>query len=163
MRVAVLVLGVFVAAWIGLGQTPTPREQPIPYSHKHHAGTLKLQCTFCHENKEPGELMGIPAAAKCMGCHKSVKTDSPHIQKLAGFNEQKRPVPWVRIYQIPSYVFFSHKAHLAAGATCAECHGAVAEREVLRREVPVNMGTCMECHQKRKASNDCTFCHEQRN
>ncbi len=163
MRVAVLVLGVFVAAWIGLGQTPTPREQPIPYSHKHHAGTLQLQCTFCHENKEPGELMGIPAAAKCMGCHKSVKTDSPHIQKLAGFNEQKRPVPWVRIYQIPSYVFFSHKAHLTAGATCAECHGAVAEREVLRKEVPVNMGTCMECHQKRKASNDCTFCHEQRN
>ena len=163
MRVAVLVLGVFVAAWIGLGQTPTPREQPIPYSHKHHAGTLQLQCTFCHENKEPGELMGIPAAAKCMGCHKSVKTDSPHIQKLAGFNEQKRPVPWVRIYQIPSYVFFSHKAHLAGGATCAECHGAVAEREVLRKEVPVNMGTCMECHQKKKASNDCTFCHEQRN
>ena len=162
-RVAVLVFAVAMAAWIGLGQAPPPLEQPIPYSHKHHAGTLKLQCAFCHENKEPGELMGIPAAAKCMGCHKSVKTDSPHIQKLAGFNEQKRPVPWVRIYQIPSYVFFSHKAHLAAGATCAECHGAVAEREVLRKEVPVNMGTCMECHQKKKASNDCTFCHEQRN
>ena len=107
--------------------------------------------------------MGIPATAKCMGCHKSVKTDSPHIQKLAGFNEQNRPVPWVRIYQIPSYVFFSHKAHIAAGGTCAECHGAVAEREVLRKEAPTNMGACMECHQKKKAPNDCTFCHEQRN
>ena len=130
MRVAVLIVGVAMAAWIVLGQVP--REQPIPYSHKHHVGTLKLQCTFCHENKEPGELMGIPATAKCMGCHKSVKTDSPHIQKLAGFNEQDRPVPWVRIYQIPSYVFFSHKAHITAGGTCAECHGAVAEREVLQ-------------------------------
>ena len=161
MRVAVLIVGVAMAAWIVLGQVP--REQPIPYSHKHHVGTLKLQCTFCHENKEPGELMGIPATAKCMGCHKSVKTDSPHIQKLAGFNEQNRPVPWVRIYQIPSYVFFSHKVHIAAGGTCAECHGAVAEREVLRKEVPTNMGACMECHQKKKAPNDCTFCHEQRN
>ena len=104
----------------------------------------------CHENKEPGESMGIPATAKCMGCHKSVKTDSPHIQKLAGFHGQNRPVPWVRIYQIPSYVFFSHKAHITAGGTCAECHGAVAEREVLRKEVPTNMGACMECHQKKK-------------
>ena len=65
MRAAVLVLGVAVAAWIGLAQTPP--EQPIPYSHKHHVGTMKLQCSFCHENKEPGELMGIPAASKC--CH----------------------------------------------------------------------------------------------
>jgi hypothetical protein len=164
MRVVVLILGVSLAAWIGFGQTPPqPPPQPIPYSHKHHAGTLKLECTFCHENKEPGESMGIPVAAKCMSCHKSVKADSTHIQKLADFVAKNRPVPWVRIYQIPSYVFFSHKAHLAAGGTCVECHGAVAERDVLRKEVPTNMGACMDCHQKKKAPNDCTFCHEQRN
>ena len=164
MRRLVLLAGVAGMAWLGLAQAPPEAPaQPVPYSHKHHVGTMKLQCSFCHENKEPGEIMGIPAAAKCMGCHKSVKTDSPHIQKLAGFAEQNRPVPWVRIYQIPAYVFFSHKSHLEAGGTCAECHGPVAEREALRKEVPTNMGACMECHQKKKASNDCTFCHEQRN
>lgn len=164
MRPAILVIGIACAAWLAVAQgPPEPPVQPIPYSHKVHAGTLKLQCTFCHENKEPGETMGIPAAAKCMGCHKSIKSDSPHIQKLAEFNEKSRPVPWVRIYQIPSFVFFSHKEHLKAGAVCADCHGPVAEREVLRKEVPTNMGACMDCHQKKKAPNDCTFCHEQRN
>jgi len=165
MRVLVLAIGLGMAAWLGLAQAPPePKPQPIPYSHKHHVGTLKLQCTFCHENKDPGgETMGIPAAAKCMGCHKSVKADSPHIQKLADFNEKNRPIPWVRIYQIPSYVFFSHKSHLQGGNTCADCHGAVQEREVLRKDMPTNMGSCMECHQKKKVSNDCMFCHEQRN
>lgn len=164
MRAAILMFGVAAAAWLVLAQAPPePPVQPIPYSHKLHAGTLKLQCSFCHENKEPGETMGIPAAAKCMGCHKSIKTDSPHIRKLTEFHEKGRPIPWVRVYQIPSFVFFSHKEHLKAGAVCADCHGPVAEREALRKEMPTNMGACMDCHQKRKAPNDCTFCHEQRN
>lgn len=165
MRAAILLAGAAVAAWLTFAQTPQPAApvQPIPYSHKHHAGTLKLACTFCHENKDPGEVMGIPAAAKCMGCHKSIKTDSPHIQKLAEYAEQGRPIPWVRVYQIPSYVFFSHKEHLKTGAVCAQCHGPVAERETMRKEMPTNMGACMECHQKNKASLDCAFCHEQRN
>ena len=162
MRTVVLVLGLAMAAWILVAQTPP--EQPIPYSHKHHVGTVKLQCKFCHENKEPGELMGIPAASKCMGCHKSIKTDSPHIQKLAGFAESNRPVPWKRIYQIPAYVFFSHQTHLQGAVNkCADCHGAVETRDALFKEFPTNMGSCMECHQKKKVSNDCTFCHEQRN
>ena len=163
MRAAVLVVGVAMAAWIGLAQAPPePPVQPIPYSHKHHVGTMKLQCTFCHENKEPGEMMGIPVAAKCMGCHKGIKADSPHIQKLAGFAESNRPIPWKRVYQIPSYVFFSHKSHLT-GNKCSECHGAVETRDALFKEMPTNMGSCMDCHQKKKVSNDCGFCHEQRN
>jgi hypothetical protein len=168
MRKAVLLAGFLLAAWLGLAQDPPaapppPPPQPIPYSHKLHAGTLKLQCSFCHENQDPGEMMGIPASAKCMGCHKGIKTDSPHIQKLAGYHAQNRPVPWLRVYQIPSYVFFSHREHTKAGNTCTECHGPVAERDVLAREVPINMGACMDCHQKKKAPNDCGFCHEQRN
>lgn len=142
---------------------PPPPAQPIPYSHKHHAGTLKIACTNCHENADPGELMGIPATAKCMTCHQAIKTDSPHIQKLTSYHKANRDLPWARVYQIPSYVFFSHREHLKAGNTCAECHGKVAERDALFREMPVNMGNCMECHQKKKAPNNCTFCHEQRN
>ena len=162
MRLAVLSAGLIVAALL-LAQAPPAPVQPIPYSHKHHVGTLKLKCAFCHENKDPGELMGIPATAKCMGCHQSVKTDSPAIAKLTELHQSQRPVPWVRLYQIPSYVFFSHRAHVKAGATCTECHGPVEERDVMRKEVAINMGACMDCHQKRKAPNDCNFCHEQRN
>ena len=87
----------------------------------------------------------------------------PAIQKLAAFADRKEPVPWVRVYQIPGYVFFSHKEHLATGATCETCHGRVPERERLFRETDISMGGCMNCHRANRASLDCTFCHEQRN
>lgn len=106
--------------------------------------------------------MGFPAAAKCMSCHASVKKDSPHIQKVASFARDGREIPWARVYQIPSYVAFSHRAHKEAGAECQTCHGPVAERDVLWRETDISMGGCMDCHRKTKASNDCTYCHEPR-
>ncbi len=144
-------------------ERPQPKapQQPIPYSHKKHLA-MGLKCQGCHTSPDPGELMGIPETKVCMGCHTAVKTDSPHIQKLASYAKQEREVPWLRIYQIPSYVFFSHKAHTEAGAKCETCHGPVAEREVLARETDITMGGCMDCHRKNKASNACNFCHEPR-
>jgi len=143
-------------------QPPPPPEQPIPYSHKLHVGTLKLKCNMCHPNKDPGEIMGIPQASTCMQCHSSVKTDSPAIQKLADYAKSSRQIRWARVYEIPTYVMFSHKAHLEAGNTCQECHAQVAERDQLFREADISMGGCMNCHRMKKASNDCSFCHEPR-
>lgn len=136
-----------------------PVEQPIAYSHKQHLA-LGLKCQECHTMPDPGERMGIPAASKCMTCHQSVKAESPEIQKLKTFIDQKRAVPWVRVYQIPSYVAFSHQAHLETGAKCQTCHGDVAQRAQLWREVDISMGGCMDCHRATKASLDCNYCHE---
>jgi hypothetical protein len=147
---------------IALKDPPPPPEQPIPYSHKKHVGELKLKCNMCHPNRDPGESMGIPQASTCMQCHSSVKTDSAAIQKLTEFAKANRSLPWHRVYQIPSYVFFSHKEHLAAGATCATCHGNVAEREQLFRETDISMGGCMNCHRVKNAKLDCSYCHELR-
>ncbi|MBI3471917.1 MAG: cytochrome c3 family protein [Candidatus Solibacter usitatus] len=150
----------WLAALAGLAAEPPT--QPIPYSHKQHLA-LGLKCKDCHTQPDPGELMTLPATSRCMACHAGVKKDSPAIQKLAAFDRDKRPVPWVRVYQIPSYVFFSHQAHLESGtATCETCHGKVAERDLLAKEGDVSMGGCMSCHRANKASLDCTFCHEQR-
>ena len=137
-------------------------DQPLPFSHKTHTDVAKLACKDCHTMPDPGEFAGIPATTKCMGCHVAVKTDSPHIAKLTALHKEKRPVPWVRVYEIPGYVFFSHKVHTDAGAKCDTCHGPVGERSVLTKEVKHNMGTCMACHQQNKASIDCTYCHEKR-
>lgn len=141
-------------------QTAAP-EQPLPFSHKVHAGTLKVQCKLCHPNPDPGEMMTIAGAAKCMQCHAAIKTESPHIQKLAAFAKNEREIRWARVYQIPEFVRFSHRAHLAAGNTCQECHGPVAQRDQLFREVNLSMGGCMDCHRAKKASLDCLFCHDQ--
>jgi len=136
--------------------------QPIPFSHKVHAGTMKLQCKMCHPNPDPGETMTIAKPATCMQCHSAIKPDSPAIQKLAQADKSGRPIPWVRVYEIPSFVSFSHRTHLEKGNTCQECHGPVAERDRLYREVDLSMGGCMECHRVKKAGLDCSFCHEPR-
>jgi hypothetical protein len=139
------------------GQQP----QPLPYSHKTHLA-LGLQCDSCHANADPGEFMGFPAESFCMGCHQAIKADSPHIERLAAAARDQKPIPWVRVYQLAPYVYFSHRVHTAAGATCETCHGPVRERDVMTREVVHDMKTCMACHAATKARNDCAACHEQR-
>ena len=117
---------------------------------------------MCHANPDPGETMGLPQAAQCMKCHSSVKADSPEIQRLAALAKNDREIHWERIYEIPTYVTFSHRTHLATGATCQECHGPVAERDKLFRETDISMTGCMNCHQSKGASTDCSYCHEPR-
>ncbi|MBV8819319.1 MAG: hypothetical protein JO022_13240 [Acidobacteriaceae bacterium] len=142
-------------------QPPPAPEQPLPFSHKTHAGVAKIFCKTCHPNPDPGETMTIAGAQKCMQCHSAIKTESPAIQKLAAYAKEGRDVKWVRVYAIPSYVNFSHRSHLQSGNTCQECHGPVATRDQLAKEGDISMGGCMNCHRLKKASIDCTFCHEQ--
>jgi len=137
-----------------------PPEQPIPYSHKTHL-TLGLKCLDCHAIKEPGFAAGYPAEEKCMACHAAVKTDSPHIQKLAAFAKEGKSVPWEKIYRVPDYVWFAHASHHTdAGISCETCHGPVAERQVMFKEKPTSMTSCMSCHAQHGAPNDCDFCHD---
>jgi hypothetical protein len=135
-------------------------KQPIAFSHKVHAGTVKLPCKACHPNPDPGDEMTIAPAASCMKCHSAIKADSPEIQKLAAFAKSGSPVPWVRVYEIPSFVNFSHRLHTEKGNTCQECHGQVATRDQLFRETNLSMAGCMDCHKAKKASVDCGVCHE---
>ena len=132
-------------------------EQPIPYSHKKHIAQ-GLDCVGCHSAPGKGEAATFPAESICMQCHSAVKKDSPAIQKLAEFAKRKEPVPWVRIYKLPNYVWFSHKAH-AKSANCAKCHGDVGALDVTVKEKPIDMNSCMSCHDEHKAPNECNFCH----
>ncbi|HMY76344.1 MAG TPA: cytochrome c3 family protein, partial [Blastocatellia bacterium] len=145
LQFSCIVAACLVAAIAQTEKLPGPT-QPIPFSHKLHVGGQNLKCAICHKNPEPGERMGLATAATCMQCHEDVKPDSPAIQKLAGFAKDKREIKWVRVYEIPSYVFFSHRAHLTAGASCAECHGEVKELEQMYQVKKINMANCMNCH-----------------
>ncbi|MBM3776235.1 MAG: cytochrome c3 family protein, partial [Acidobacteria bacterium] len=112
---------------------------------------------------DPGDFAELPATSVCMSCHSQIKPDSPHIQKLAGFHDERKPVPWKRVYRIPDYVFFNHRQHVtAARAGCETCHGPVAERDVLRKEKDTSMAACMDCHRSNGASLACNYCHDQR-
>ena len=133
-------------------------EQPIPYSHKQHLA-LKLACSDCHLNPEPGDAMTLPAAANCMNCHSTIRKDSPAIQKLTAY---KPEIPWVRVYKVPEFVFFSHKTHLGKGAKCEDCHGQVAQQDRLFREGDLSMAGCMSCHREHDAPMGCESCHDAR-
>lgn len=97
-----------------------------------------------------------------MSCHRTVKADSPHIGRLAAAAKEKKPMPWVRVYQLPAYVYFSHRVHTRAGTTCEKCHGPVSESDVITKQVVHNMKSCMACHAANQAPNECGTCHEER-
>ncbi len=154
-------VAVFIAAALFAQEKGPGPEQPIPYSHKQHIA-LGLTCKDCHTMPDPGDAMGIPAASKCMDCHRTIKKDSPAIQKLAAYARDNQPIPWVRVYKLPDFVFFSHQAHLKAGAKCEDCHGQVAQRDRLFRETSLAMSACINCHREDNASQDCLYCHDER-
>ena len=95
-----------------------------------------------------------------MGCHRTVRSDSPSIAALRRVHEARETMPWARVYKVPDFVVFSHVRHVNARVQCADCHGPVEERDVLAKEVSTGMISCMNCHAKRAASNACNVCHD---
>ena len=100
-------------------------EQPIPFSHQLHAGTLKIACAYCHS---------------------VTKTDKPAIQTLARAYANNEPIAWQRVHTLPDHVFFDHRPHVNAGIACQTCHGEVQNMPVLRREMGMRMANCLACH-----------------
>ena len=138
----------------------TPPDQPLPYSHKIHAGTLGLPCATCHTNPDPGNMMTFPSTVKCMSCHHSIATNKPSIKKLAALSKSGQPIPWVRVYKILPGVNWSHRKHLEAGMKCQMCHGQVAQMERMSEATSVTaMGVCLKCHMEHGAPTVCSTCH----
>lgn len=125
------------------GYEPT---QPIPFSHKLHAGELGMDCLYCHTSAEYSKHATVPSVESCMGCHSVVRTDRETIQTLTEYYESGEPVPWVRIHSLPDHAYFNHALHVNAGVACQECHGPIQEMEVVYQYVDTSMGWCMSCH-----------------
>jgi len=121
-------------------------EQPIPYSHKLHAGTLRIPCQYCHTGTLESRYASIPAVATCMNCHNVTRTDSPHIRKVAEAYASGAPLKWVRIHSLPDHVYFDHRPHVNSGILCQTCHGEVQTMEVVHQEMSLRMGNCLGCH-----------------
>lgn len=133
-----------------------PKPQPIPFSHKLHTKFIK-QCGDCHQIRE--DEMTLPPDSQCMQCHATIGAQSPAIKKLAAFYKERKPVPWVKVYTLPDYVYFSHADHTKAKVGCEVCHGPVAERDVITKEKPTSMTACMDCHREKGAPVRCDTCH----
>ena len=123
-------------------------DQPIPFSHKIHAGDYKMDCLYCHSAAEKGPHAGIPPMNVCMGCHSVVAMDKPNVQKLNKMFNAGETVQWARVHRLPDHVYFSHKWHLRAGIRCQECHGEVETMPLVSQVNKLEMGNCLDCHRK---------------
>jgi hypothetical protein len=156
----------FASALVGSAQNQpatTVVGQPLPFSHKQHAEVAHLRCVNCHRLASSGEVVSIPTGKHCMTCHAQIARNSPSIKDLKSYMDENQVVPWVRVYELPSFVEFNHKAHLDGGAKCETCHGPVATRDHLWREADLSMGGCMSCHRRTRASTNCATCHNLEN
>jgi hypothetical protein len=146
----------------GARMPPAP-VQPLPFSHRFHMDLSLLECRDCHVQADAGKLMTFPSTEICMSCHRSTPAGVPSLQKLAALAATGTPIPWVRVYQLPDYVYWQHDVHLRPDITCANCHGPVDERDVLAQETNIlTMDGCVGCHEKRQVFMDCGDCHEPR-
>lgn len=146
--------------WYNLGNNRGyAPEQPIPFSHERHVNQLKIDCQYCHTSVDKSRHATIPSMNVCMNCHSVVKPDSPHIQKMKALIEQGDSFEWVKVHDMPDFVFFSHKRHIAKGIACETCHGDVRNMKKITQAQRMNMGFCVECHRANKAPTSCDTCH----
>lgn len=124
--------------------------QPIPFSHKLHAGDLQMDCRYCHSFVEVSGHANVPTNETCATCHTAstmqVKTESPLLEKVREASEKGTGVEWTKVHQMPDYVYFNHSVHIARGVSCVSCHGKVNEMEVVFKDQPQSMGWCLDCH-----------------
>ena len=154
-----LVLGYYANAAFYPGTTP---EQPINFSHRIHAGDFEIPCMYCHTQARRSISAGVPSVNKCVGCHNEIATDRPQIRKVINYFENKEPIPWVKVHDLPDFVYFPHKRHVQADVACQTCHGPVETMEKVTRMAPVKMGECLACHKENEVEHglDCWTCHK---
>jgi hypothetical protein len=142
------VVGAAVAYFVHPRQLDTGYSpiQPIPYSHKLHAGNLGMDCRYCHTSVEKAAFAAVPTTEVCMNCHLRVKPQSPLLQKVRDSYASGQPIPWVKVHRLPDYVYFNHQAHVTAGVSCVSCHGRVDNMVEVKQVQPLSMAWCLECH-----------------
>jgi len=122
------------------------RPQPVPFSHKHHAGELGLDCRYCHTSVEVSSSAGMPPTQTCMTCHSQIWTNAAILEPVRASYRDSTPISWTRVNAVPDFVYFNHSIHVAKGVGCTTCHGPVAEMNITWRENTLYMRWCLECH-----------------
>lgn len=141
-----LVAGVwyyFSPEYTDVGYAP---EQPVPYSHKLHAGELGIDCQYCHTSVDKSKQANVPPTQTCMNCHNQIATDSENLELVRESWETGKSIEWVRVHNLPDYSYFNHAIHVNVGVGCETCHGRIDKMEVVFQKEPLSMSWCLDCH-----------------
>ena len=151
--------GLYVPVLVGLGLSAETLnvgympEQPVPYSHKVHVGELGMDCRYCHTTVDKAAHAAIPHTDVCINCHNpgsgsGIRKNSEKLQPIFESYNTGEPVEWIRVHDVPDYVYFNHSAHVNKGVSCVECHGRVDKMEEVYQAEPMSMAWCLDCHRE---------------
>ena len=155
---AVALLGAAIGVptiWLaiaGLSRSPAntkvnvPLNQPVPFSHQHHAWELGIDCRYCHTAVEKSGYAGLPSTETCMSCHSQIWTNSPLLEPVRQSYETGTPIKWNLVNKVPDFVFFNHSIHIARGLNCNTCHGPVTQMHITMKGNSFQMAWCLQCH-----------------
>ena len=144
-------VAVFLIGWVGPStewatRAGFPVTQPVPFSHQHHVAGLGLDCRFCHTTVEASATAGIPPTYTCMTCHSQIWTNAGVLSPVRDSLKTDKPLQWVRVDQLPDYVYFDHSIHVAKGIGCVTCHGRIDQMPLTEKAASLRMAWCIACH-----------------
>ena len=122
------------------------REQPVPFSHRHHAGQLGIDCRYCHTSVERSSYAGVPPTKTCMNCHSQIWVDSPMLEPVRASFRTNQSLQWSKVYDLPDFVYFNHSIHVNKGVGCVSCHGRVDLMNLTFQQSSLQMEWCLDCH-----------------
>ena len=168
IAVGIVLLGVFSFVAFGISYFQRSPEQPIQFPHLRHV-KVGIQCLYCHPSAARGPSAGIPSQSKCWGCHQqmAITQTSALLAPLRDAVAKGEPIKWVPVAMVPDFVQFNHRAHIAAGQNCENCHGDMTKVTIAENPQVFNMGFCLSCHTKVAGEDqellirltDCGTCH----
>ncbi len=121
-------------------------EQPVQFSHQHHAGGIGIECRYCHTSVEVSPSAGIPPTKTCINCHSQIWNTSPYLEPVRASFRDDKPLNWVRIHDLPDFVYFNHSVHVGNGVGCETCHGRVDRMPLMLQKSTLQMEWCLDCH-----------------
>jgi hypothetical protein len=122
------------------------REQPVPFSHAHHVGSMGIDCRYCHNSVENSDWAVIPPTKTCMNCHSQIWINSPTLEPVRESFRTNQSIKWTKVYDLPDYVYFNHSIHVKKGVGCETCHGRVDEMALTYQNPSLQMRWCLDCH-----------------
>ena len=123
-----------------------PLDQPVAFSHKHHVGDDGIDCRYCHTSVDKSNFAGMPSTYTCMTCHSQIWSTSPMLEKVRESFRTGKPIEWVRVHDLPDFVYFNHSIHIKKGVGCVTCHGKMDEMPITWKENTLTMEWCLKCH-----------------
>ncbi|MEZ5416309.1 MAG: cytochrome c3 family protein [Vicinamibacterales bacterium] len=124
----------------------TFREQPVQFSHQHHVGGIGIDCRYCHTSVEVSSSAGIPPTKTCINCHSQIWSTSPYLEPVRSSFRDDKPLRWLRVHDLPDFVYFNHSIHVKKGMGCETCHGRVDKMPLMRQQNSLQMEWCLNCH-----------------